>query len=1166
MPKWTNAQQDAITARGGNILVSAAAGSGKTAVLIERVSRLITDSQQPIDIDRLLIVTFTNAAAAEMRARLSVRLRQILAADPEDANAKRQLSLLSSADICTIDAFCLKLVRENFFSLQLPADFRLLDENENDRLFEEAIDTVLTDFYQTAEPNFLRLAEAFTTPDKDRDLFGMIKELMRFMNAQAFPFDWLEQTVGAYNPSVPLESSPWYPVLVHQIQELLRTAGALINQSYSVLPQDEKAYVRFEEMLAEDRKRIELLETLLKQGWDDFMKQGFPVKFTPIPRVVKDIDPEIKAVLAANRDTYKTIITKDMKEFLVSDCADYAQDTAELYPMYCALLQVVRKVDALVRAKKDEIGGYSFSDIEHFAIDLLMKKNKSGEVEPTELGKQLQHQYTEILVDEYQDTNEAQDWLFAFLSDGHNRFMVGDVKQSIYRFRLAMPEIFMEKKNSYTPYDRNHPIFPAAITLDQNFRSRAGVCAYVNQVFSLFMTRRVGELRYNKSEYLNPNDSAPPEAVRHAALHILEAVSGKDHVMDEPNEVARLIDEKVKSGETILDGDRRRPLRYGDFAILMRSMRSHAEDYAQALQARQIPVICDNGAGLFTNGEIQLLLAYLQVIDNPMQDIPLLTVLSSPIYGATPDQLAEMKLVAGHGRFYQAVFHPQNSTNPCCMALKQDLSLYKKLAVTMPVEAFIRRLIRDKSLFAYIRALGDGQQRQENVEVFLSIAARFDQNGGLGLAAFLRYVDSMMQSDKTTESAPVIVTDDNAVKIMSIHHSKGLEFPVCILAGAGRKYNMQDLYGKLLLHPKLGIATKCHQEEGYFDYPTMPYVLLRRENRIAEMSENLRVLYVAMTRAKDQFITFASVRHLESRVNTLAGYMQQRKPLPYVCSRMIADSDFLLMAALVHPGGALLRDMATVSVPVQPLDFALEVQLHTPQEEALDTPERTAPEPNPQLVAQIEEKLRYTYPYAALSKVSGKRNASDLDAPAFAKEYVARSVPAFMQPDGLTPAEKGTAMHTFMQYCDYAAAGADLEAEITRVQNAGYLRPEEAHALNRSELAAFFSSEFAARIFNAKAVYRELKVASFLPVCALENVDANEAVFVQGIADCVFEEDNGLVLLDYKTDRVQSEEELLSRYKEQLKFYKTAVTRTLQKPVHAVYLYSFCLSKPCAYK
>ena len=763
------------------------------------------------------------------------------------------------------------------------------------------------------------------------------------------------------------------------------------------------------ELTGESVKIHGIRQILDTQSYEELVRKVRLLSFETLGRSrSKDISEVKKAAVKQIRDEYKAYVTKTLQaKLFTKEFANLLEDIRENKPAVEMMMTLAQDFYRRMDTEKRERNVIDFNDMEHMALNILVKKTENG-MEYTKAADDLSAYYEEILIDEYQDSNMLQEVILTAVSKGkyneadNNIYMVGDVKQSIYRFRLAMPQIFMAKKDSYTPYNRLHPAFPAAITLDKNFRSRAGVCAYVNQVFSLFMTRRVGELDYTQSEYLNPFDSTPPDSVPHAALHILDAVTGKDHVMDEPMAVARLIAKKVQSGETVQDGDSRRPLRYGDFAILMRSMRAHAGDYAQALQDLHIPVVCDNATGLFENGEIQLLLSYLQVIDNPMQDIPLLAVLSSPIYGATEDELAEIKLTAGYGRFYSAVFHPDNSCRSCCAALRKDLSFYKKLAVTMPVEAFIRRLIRDKSLFAYIRALGDGQQRQENVETFLSIAGRFDQNGGLGLASFLRYVDSMIRGDGKTDSAPVIVTDENAVKIMSVHHSKGLEFPVCILAGAGRKYNMQDLTGKMLLHPQLGLATKCHQEEGYFDYPTLPLEVLKRESRLAAMSENLRVLYVAMTRAKSQFISFASVRSLESRVKTLAAYMQQGKPLPHLCSKLLYDSDFLLMSALCHPDGGALREMATVEVPVHPADFALQVVFHTPETEApVQTAEReTAADPC--IVEQIREKLDYTYPYAALSKVSGKRNASALDEAVFTGAYVARSVPAFLQPDGLT--------------------------------------------------------------------------------------------------------------------------------------------------------------------
>ena len=1146
----TPQQETAVYDRGGSLLVSAAAGSGKTKVLVERLFSYM--EQEGCQVDDFLIITYTKAAAAELRGKIAQELTRRVADRPGDSHLRRQMLRVYQADIKTVDAFCAGLLRENVHLLppveehSLTPDFRVLE-----------------DFYAGIEEdeNARLLAETLGAGRDDRALEALVLDLHEKTQSHPHPLRWLEQLRQGWEVT-PQELADT-GCGRYLMEDALRRAdfwSRRLTRAVEDMADYPAVYKAYGHRFLEVAQGLEALRAKAAGGWDS-LAQGVP-SFRRMGVAKGEENAACRERAKAVLEQAKKAL-KDIQAIFSVPEAELLEDLRQMAPAMLALLRLTAQFTLHYQAEKVRRNVMDFSDQEHYAIDLLT----DGQGRPTELAKQVTSRYREVMVDEYQDSNQVQNCIFRALSGEERRlFAVGDVKQSIYRFRLAMPQIFMAKKDSYTPYNRQHPVFPAAITLDKNFRSRAGVCAYVNQVFSLFMTRRVGELDYTQSEYLNPFDSTPPDSVPHAALHILDAATGKDHGMDEPMAVAHLIAKKVQSGETVQDGDSRRPLRYGDFAILMRSMRAHAGDYAQALQDLHIPVVCDNATGLFENGEIQLLLSYLQVIDNPMQDIPLLAVLSSPIYGATADELAEIKLTAGHGRFYSAVFHPDNSCRPCCAALRKDLSFYKKLAVTMPVEAFIRRLIRDKSLFAYIRALGDGQQRQENVETFLSIAGRFDQNGGLGLAAFLRYVDSMIRGDGKTDSAPVIVTDENAVKIMSVHHSKGLEFPVCILAGAGRKYNMQDLTGKMLLHPQLGLATKCHQEEGYFDYPTLPLEVVKRESRLAAMSENLRVLYVAMTRAKSQFISFASVRSLESRVKTLAAYMQQGKPLPHLCSKLLYDSDFLLMSALCHPDGGALREMATVDVPVHPADFALQVVFHTPETEApVQTAERETAA-DPRIVEQIREKLDYTYPYAALSKVSGKRNASALDEAVFTGAYVARSVPAFLQPDGLTPAEKGTAMHTFMQYCDYAAARADLEQEIARVQSAGYLRPEEAHALDRQKLTAFFTGPFGARVFGAKAVYRELKVASFLPVRALEQVDADDPVFVQGIADCVFEEPEGLVLLDYKTDRVKTEEELLARYRQQLMFYKTAVARTLQKPVHAVYLYSFCLSKPCEYK
>lgn len=1167
MRKWTEAQENAINANGGTVLVSAAAGSGKTAVLVQRVIKLIT-GDSPVDVNKLLVVTFTNAAAAEMKSRISKSLQDIIRKDKSNANARRQLSLLPMTDICTIDSFCLKLVRENFFKLNINNDFRLLDESENDLITNEAINSVLDKYYEEADPDFIRLAEAFTQPDNDKNLIDIIKNLLQYIFAQPFPFEWLDNTLKRYDPEVSFEDSVWKKVLSDEIRPLLDDCSYLVSCAIDALPQDEE-YEKYRTLLENEGKYPVNLKRLLGDRWDDFMDAALSLKFDRFPTVRK-ADPQIREYVKLLRNQYKKILTdtkNGIPSYITGDSDDYADDVKLLYPMYKALVRVVKDTHQVIREIKNERSAYSFADIEHFALELLFEKDEEGNAVKSDYARSLEESYYEILVDEYQDTNEAQDRLFECLSNGKNRFMVGDVKQSIYRFRLAMPWIFTEKKNNYLPYSKNDPKFPAKIILDKNFRSRKGICEYVNHIFSLFMNTGAGELTYPKEDYLVPGADYEPEQAPSAQIHIIDGIMSADMDKKEAQKIAELIQRKVKSGELVKDGDSYRPVRYGDFAILMRSLRSHAPEYAEVLQSMNVPVVCDNSTSLFDNAEIRLLLSLLQVIDNPMQDIPLLTVMTSPIYGFTPDELAELKINAGNVRnFYNAVFSRKNCGNDKCKAFTDDIRLLRKESVTLSVSAFIRKLIRDKSILAFVSAMGNGDQREANMECFISIANRFDMSNGVGLTSFLRYLDSIMNADRTVESAPVISSDSNAVKIMSVHHSKGLEFPICILASAGRKYNDRELSEKLLLHPVLGFASKCHDEEGYFDYPTAAHTAIRKKTYKAMISESLRVLYVSLTRAKEQFISFVSVKNIETSINNCASILATGKPDPYLASRTSSDATILLTAALTHKDGKSLRDLTEIEVPLIPADYSMEIVF----EDRVETQETDEEDEDisfdPKLLEVMKERFSYKYEYSDLSKISAKRTASDLDEKLFSPEFFASSVPAFLNTGGLTPAQKGTAMHTFMQFCDYKRAKENSEEEISRMVENGYLTLEEADTLDRGKLKALFDSDFAKRIFESDKVYREFKISSFLPASEIENVSSDDKILVQGIADCVFEENGSLVLLDYKTDRVKDESELFDRYRKQLDFYSIAIEKTLKKPVKEVYLYSFSLSKPCLYK
>ena len=1172
--KWTPAQRAAIYDRGGALLVSAAAGSGKTAVLTERAVQLITDPEHPVDADELLIVTFTNAAAAEMRSRLSVRLRQILAADPGNANAKRQLSLLSGADICTIDAFCLKLVRENFFSLNLAADFRLLDENENDRLFEEAIDTVLTEFYEEANPDFLHLTEAFTTPDKDRDLFGLIKELMRFMNAQAFPFDWLEQAVAAYDPAVPLMDSPWYPVLKRQVEEMLETAAALVKQSAGQLP-PEPAYDKYAEMLADDRQLIAHLQSLLHSGWDAFMKQGFPVAFANMPRVRKDIDPEIKAALAANRDIYKTIITKDIKTFLVSDSADYAQDTADLYPIYRALLRVVQAVECLVREKKDELGGYAFSDIEHFAIDLLMEKAADGTVQATALGRQLQGRYAEILVDEYQDTNEVQDCIFQAISrEGRNLFTVGDVKQSIYRFRLADPTIFLEKYRRFADAAEAADGQPRRMVLSRNFRSRREVLTATNFVFGDIMSREMGEMDYTADEQLYFGADYYAEAAdRETEMHVISVEDTPEQRFDRTEAEARFAARRIRQlldEEFPVQGENgMRPVRPEDIVILMRSPRSRMKAFTAALAREGIPCGGGESDDFFSTMEIAVTVSLLEIVDNPRQDVPLISVLRSPLVGLCPDELAAIRALQAEGDYYDALCRDEGPAVREFLALLEEL---RRAAREMAVDELLWYIYDRCRVMAIFGAMDDGALRQARLTALYDYARQLVQSGKAGLFDFITHLRRLLEKG----DAPGLSAARSAegVQIMSVHGSKGLEFPVVILADLQRSFNQQDMSRPVLVHPTLGLGTERVDMERHIRYKTISKTALALRLEREAKAEEMRILYVAMTRAKEKLILIDCRRHMDKKLRELA-VLTGSPVMPEAVAAAKSPGEWLLLSLLHTHEAAPLHALAGIRpetlTPI-PEGWAIRLWREGGQEtQAQPLPAAEEREVRP-YTQPDEAALAFAYPYQAVTAVPTKITATQLKGRELDQEIAegagtvqrpaAPEKPLFLQEKrGLSAAERGTAIHLVMQYLplDTAPTAEAVTAQVQALEQRRLLMAAQAEAVDAEAIAAFLRSPLAARIRNAEKVWREYRFALLMPAERYAMGAEGEEMLLQGVADCVFEEDGALTVVDFKTDRV-TEEETLQRaelYRSQLQAYSDALSRIMEKPVSQRVLYFF---------
>lgn len=1170
MPEWTEQQKQAIFANGGNILVSAAAGSGKTAVLVERVIQKIT-GENPVDIDKLLIVTFTNLAAGEMKSRIYKALSKKLENEPGNINLIRQQSLLAGAKICTIDSFCINFVRKNSHLLGIRSDFSVLNEYDLNIIYKNAFEKIAEAKYEQADKHFLSLVETFSTLKNDAKLYEIVLSVYRFTMSQAFFNASIEKLKEMYNPSLEIFETPWFLEIKNEVSNICDYAFSLIQGCAKNLLSDDELYDSFKSMLESDKKIFLNISESLEDSWDKCRDAILNASFTRLPSKPKYKSPSSEQIKAV-RNNYKSLIKDLAALFCVSE-SEHKSDMEHLYPIVSCLCSFALEFKYEVEKLCDEANAYSFSDIEHFALDLLAEY-KDGEILKTPLACQIENQFEEILVDEYQDTNEAQDLLFAMLSNGKNLFMVGDVKQSIYRFRLAMPQIFMKKNEHFIPYDEKEPEFPAKIILSKNFRSRKEICDYINFVFSNVMSKDAGEVDYNSDEYLYCGTEYDELIKEPVSVKLIDCAVSENSDSAEAYEIASTIKEKIKKGELIEDKNGKRPITYSDFAILLRSEKRHADKYREVLEEQGIPVESANKLDLFENSEIILLLSLLKIIDNPSNDIELLSVMSSALFGFTPDELSQMRIRCRNGSFYSCVLHSRDANIKTSEFLKKIENL-RNISISFSVSSFIRYVLSEISFVPIIIALGNSEQRKGNINKFISIAKSFDSGKNCGLTAFLKYIDKIIASSGRIESAQSGSTN-NCVKIMSVHKSKGLEFPVCILAGAARKYNKEDSKAKLLLSNELGIGFKRYDEELLCSYSTLPYVAAKLSIRNAAMSENLRVLYVAMTRAKENFISLNSFPDVCRKLENLKKKIADGVIHPFVCKNMQSDGDIILMTLLLHKSlyesnvlddkkpFAELKDFAFKNMA----DFNILInKVNAVDYEISDNKNITIVENtdfNEEVFNSLKERIEYNYPHSALSKISAKSVASELDENELSYDFFASSKPAFLNEDNSTLAEKGSAMHAFMQFCNYQKSKENLKAEIKRLTDSSLLSIKQAEILNISALSEFFESNFADRIFSADKIYREIKVLSF--VKPEFETDDDSKILVQGIADCVFEETGKLILVDYKTDKVKAEEELLDRYKNQIGFYKNAVSKTLKKEVSECYLYSFYLSKACKYK
>lgn len=1162
--RWTEDQQKAIDARKGTLLVSAAAGSGKTAVLVERVIRRLCDGEDPCGVEQLLIVTFTNAAAAQMKEKISAAIGKKIAEDPADKRLRRQQLMLPCASICTIDSFCIGLVRENFHALGISPDFELLDEGKRAILRNQAVETVIEEKYKSASPEFLRLCALISSARDDKPLVQAVLKLYELSQAYPFPERWLESLCAEFDASRPIEETPWGRLLMGEAARFLRSACGDIDRCLAMLAEEPELEAKYAPTFISDRvKFAALLETAEGGGWDELCGKYGELRFDKMGTAPKGYASAVKDICAAVRKRYKADFDK-LGELLNISAEEHAADVAELAPVVRELIGTVNSFAAEFARLKLEENAADFSDTLHFALRLLVRETQDG-WERTPLAAALAENYAEILVDEYQDVNEAQDMIFSALSrDENNLFMVGDVKQSIYRFRQAMPEIFLGRRDRYGEYADGN--YPAKVTLGKNFRSRSGVTGIVNYIFSAVMSRETGGLEYDEKEHLEAAAAYPEREGADAELCLIE--SEYEPLKAQAIYAANYIENAVSGGLQVTDGGKLRTARYKDFCLLFASVKNSAGEFIAEFKRRGIPVSSESGGGFLTSPEISFMISLLKVIDNPVDDIPLTAVLLSPVFGFLPDDLALMRAEHRDCSIYRCLVCAAEEGNARAAEFLERLSGFRRIACTVRAGELVRRLTEDTGYAAIVCAMQEPDARLANLNRFITLANKFE---GLGsVAGLLRYIDKIIKGGGDIAASDAGGASD-AVSIMTIHKSKGLEFPVCILGDCQRAFSDMNLRDDLIIAPLSGIGIKNNKGKVKFD--TLPRIAAKLETKRAERSESLRVLYVALTRAKEKLIMLSSAKDWSKSLASLAarGGCSERID-PYTVCGFTSYSDVIVSALLRHPDANLLRKKADLPTNFRvPCDTPLKATVIRAEQAAQAAVQPQEFAPDPELLAEIGRRLDYRYPFAELEGVVAKRIASKLDPVKADSEYTASSRPAFASRGRLTPAQRGTVTHRFMQYADYSRACKSVADELARLTESGMLTAEEAAAVDAKAVSRFFGSELYARINRAERVYKEYPFTCSVPAAELypqlpAELAGGEVVLIEGVADCAFVEDGELVIVDYKTDRAQSAAELAERYAAQLRIYRRCLADVLGMPVKETVIYSFRLGESIAVK
>lgn len=1181
---FTPEQKIAIENRGGALLCSAAAGSGKTRVLVERLIERVTDESDPCDIDDFLVITYTKAAAAELRSRILDGIYARIAEDPENRRLRRQAEGCYRAQIGTIHSFCARLLREMVQALGISPDFRVADESESDIMKTRVMENVLEERYRDMSEGFALLVDTMGAGRDDSKLVVTALDTHTKLQSHPYPEKWVKEQLAELRLDgvTDVSQTVWGGILMQRAES---SARYWQEKLYKILegggdyPDFMAAYG---ESLTVTLSCVRAFLSGLRNSWDEAAINS--VIAFPRAKPLRGCDD-----LKEMRTRCKKELDKVTGPFRRMS-EGYFADMRAVAPAVEELLFLVLDFDAAYSAEKRRRSVIDFSDQEHMAVRLLIDPETG---EPTETAREVSSRYREIMVDEYQDVNAVQELIFHAVSkDGENIFMVGDVRQSIYRFRLADPTIFLQKYRSFKDAAEAEPCEGRKVLLSQNFRSREGILSAVNFIFKNIMSPDFGELDYTEREFLRVGAAYPEKTEPSVELDVIDMAGTEDEDGESPEkagaEAAFIARRVLELKRTLLVSDGKggeRPASFGDMAILLRSVAGKAPEYASALRRAGIPVSSDRSGPFFEAPEIIMMLSLLSVIDNPHQDIPLISVLRSPIWGFNADELALIRLSDRKSDLYSALRVAAESDEKC-RAFAEELSYYRNLAPDMSADRFLWHIYNRTGIFAIVGAMRGGTARRKNLMLLFEYAQRFESAGYKGLFGFISYMRELRE--RGDDPGETVSADDDAVRIMSIHKSKGLEFPVVFLADTAKKFNTMDAKKPLLIHPKLGIGAKRLDLVRRIEYPTLPRLAVAEAVNSENMAEEMRVLYVAMTRAREKLVITAAYSDAEREMAKLLKDSSLPVP-PQVLAGTHSMADWILLPALSRPESGDLR-FSSPFLPCEDEKDRWEVRLIKSAEltEAADDREARAPESakgegiDPAAVRALTEKLEFEYPYAAAVDIPSKLTATELkgrfpdfeaaeDAETIPKDKKRRELrtPDFSGPDRpITAAERGVALHLVMQYADYSkcAQPGGAAAEAERLRALGVLSEKQARAVRYDMIEAFFASDIGRRVLSAENLKREFKFSLLVPASEFFPDGGDDRILLQGVVDCWFEENGGITVLDFKTDYVteESAEERAGLYAGQLSAYATALSRITGKPVREKLLYFFAINRAIA--